>query len=198
MKKKTVFISAMIVLLLAGSAVQAQDKPIRIGLKFGIPNIAGLNGEYVTPLLGGRLAASADFSYFGINVQDAKLSFYYFELGPNFYFMKPGKGLYGNVSYGRMGVNLSYDDILSEIDPLLSGGSGEVTLGVNLFNFKIGAKLGNSFYFRPEIGYALASVADNLSVSVTFPDGSTETQDQAVPGLIGGGVVFNLGFGVAF
>jgi hypothetical protein len=81
---------------------------------------------------------------------------------------------------------------------MLSGGSGKVTLGVNMFNFKIGAKLGNSFYFRPEIGYALASVADNLSVRIEFPDGSVEVQDQAVPGLVGGGIVFNLGFGVAF
>jgi len=198
MKKKILFVSSIIVLLLASGNLQAQDKPVRIGLKFGIPNIAGLNGEYVTPLLGGRLAASADFSYFGFNLQDTKLSFYYFELGPNFYFLRPGQGLYGNVSYGRMGLNLSYEDVLSEIDPMLSGGSGEVTVGVNFFNFKIGAKLGKRVYFRPEIGYALASVADNLSVSITFPDGSTETQSQTVPGVVGGGMVFNLGFGVAF
>ncbi len=198
MKKKNLFFVALALMFLLSTSVNAQEKPVRIGLKFGIPNIAGLNFEYVTPVLGGKLAPSADFSYFGLKLGSTKLSFYYFELGANYYFIKEGRGPYANLSYGRMGAGLKYEDVLSDVDPMLSGGSAKANIGVNMFNIKLGAKLGGGFYFRPEIGYALASVANNINVSVEFPDGTKESQSVDVPGLVGGGFVFNLGFGVAF
>ena len=40
-----------------------QELPLRIGLKVGYPQVAGLNLEYVTPLLNKRLAADLDLSY---------------------------------------------------------------------------------------------------------------------------------------
>lgn len=39
----------------------AQEKPIRIGVKIGYPNALGGNLEYVTPLLGKKLAPSIEF-----------------------------------------------------------------------------------------------------------------------------------------
>jgi len=62
-----------------------KKKPIRIGLKFGIPNIVGLNFEYVTPALNARLAPTLDLSYFSLSSGDAKVSFSYIELGGNYY-----------------------------------------------------------------------------------------------------------------
>ena len=88
--KKSIIICFAIVLVAASA--NAQEKPFRIGLKFGIPNIAGLNFEYVTPALNARLAPTLDFSRFSITAGDAKASFTYFELGGNYYFTKEGKG----------------------------------------------------------------------------------------------------------
>ena len=194
MKKLFVFIFAI---SFVSFAAQAQEKPVRVGLKFGIPNIAGLNAEYVTPLLNKRLAASVDFSYFSISAGDSKVALSYFELGGNYYFLKEGKGLYGNLSYGRIGTSIDFQNVSSETGSN-QGGSASASLGINLFNLKLGGKFGNTFYFRPEVGYALASVADTIDVTVTFPDGTTENQSQSVPGIVGGGLVLNLGFGFAF
>ena len=69
----------------------AQDKPFRIGTKIGFPNLAGLNLEYVTPALNGKLSTSVDGSYipisisraaYGLLVDDFRVAISYFELGP--------------------------------------------------------------------------------------------------------------------
>ncbi|MCK4663174.1 MAG: hypothetical protein KAT68_09935 [Bacteroidales bacterium] len=191
MKNKFYILTLGIVFAFIFTTSQAQDKPIRIGLKFGIPNIAGLNAEYVTPLLGEKLAASVDFSHFSLSSGDVKFSFSYFELGGNYYFMKKGKGPYGQLSFGRIGFKGTYsDDIL---------GDGEGKLGINLLNVKIGIKVGNAFYFRPEIGYS--SLVGSSTIKVEYTDPVTKkiiTEEEKVPGVLDGGVVFNLGFGVAF
>jgi hypothetical protein len=180
--KKSFFIY-LLISFFAASAF-AQEKPVRIGLKFGLPNIAGLNFEYVTPSMDGKLAPTADFSYFSIGDEtDGKFSFSYIEIGGNYYFKEKGKGLYGHLSYGRVSLKGTYDDILL--------GKGEGKVGLNLVNVKIGAKLGNGFYFRPEIGFA-AGGGGTMEIEY---NGTTEQED--VPALFGG-VVFNLGFGVAF
>lgn len=183
MKKLTVFL--MVVLFAAGAS--AQEKPMRVGLKFGVPMIVGLNAEYVTPAVGGRLAPSADLSYFSISLGEAETSFSYIEIGSNIYFKDTGKGFYGNLSYGRIGLKASYSDP--------DAGDGEGKIGINLVNLKLGAKLGNSFYFRPELGYAIG-VGGTSKVKVEYADGTTQEED--VPGLVGGGFVINLGFGFAF
>lgn len=105
--KKLLILSAALFMAYAG---QAQEKPFRIGIKFGVPNIVGLNAEYVTPILGGKLAPTADFSYFSLSASGAKVSFSYFELGGNYYLMNQGKGLYGHLSYGNIAFKGSYDD----------------------------------------------------------------------------------------
>lgn len=199
MKSMKKLIAVLTVLLCVAATMNAQEKPIRVGLKFGIPNIVGLNGEYVTPVLGGKLAPSLDFSYFGIGIGGTHVSLSYFELGPNFYFFKEGRGLYGNLSYGRIGASLKYEDVASQVDASLGGGSAKASIGVSRFNIKIGAKWGNTFYFRPEIGYAIASATSNVNVEVEFPDGTKESQSQEVPGFVGtSGILFNVGFGFAF
>ena len=54
MKKSLIFLCLFTISTFAFS----QEKPFRVGLKFGIPNIAGLNLEYVTPALDEKLAIS--------------------------------------------------------------------------------------------------------------------------------------------
>ncbi len=179
--KKLLIIAFVMCFAFAG---QAQEKPFRIGIKFGVPNVVGLNTEYVTPILGGKLAPTADFSYFSLSAGEAKVSFSYFEVGSNYYFMNQGKGLYGHLSYGNIGFKGTYDDP--------QYGEGEGKANVSLVNLKLGAKLGNTVYFRPELGYAVGSGG---KVRVEY-DGQTEEED--IPGFLSGGLVVNLGFGFAF
>lgn len=205
MKKINLFVLS---LLLTYTVSQAQDNPIRIGTKIGLPNLVGLHLEYVTPLLNKRLAPSVDISYIPLRFTDSDFTygtgdvgfrFLYLEAGVNYYFFKPGRGLYGNLSYGRLGINYDFTDYYSE-EFDREGGVGKLDIGLNLLNLKIGARLGKSFYFRPEIGFALIGARDeNISYTITYPDGTTETESEELPGiLLGGSPVINLGFGVAF
>lgn len=185
--KKTLIIFFAVAFFAAGS-VSAQEKPMRIGLKFGFPNVAGLNLEYVTPA---KFAPSVDFSYFSLAFDNVDASFSYFEIGSNYYFKPDGKGFYGNVSYGRIGFNGTWTD------PQL--GEGDFSVGLNRINLKIGAKWGNGFYFRPELGYAIGLGDSKVKVDYTDPQtGNPTTDEEELPGIFAGGPLFNIGFGVAF
>ncbi len=66
-------------------------------------------------------------------------------------------------------------------------------------NLKVGAKFGNGFYFRPEIGYGILAGGSKVEVEYTDPiTNTTISEEEEVPGFLVGGVVFNPGFGVAF
>ncbi len=186
--KKPLIISFVVLGII--SNLSAQEKPYRAGIKIGVPQIVGLNAEYATPLLGGRLAPSVDFSTFSISGGSTELSFNYIEIGSNLYLKETARGLYGNISYGRIGMQASYSD------PDL--GNGESKVGFNFLNLKVGAKLGNGFYFRPEVGYAVGFGKSTVSVEYVDPvDGSTTVEEENAPGIFGG-LIFNIGFGFAF
>lgn len=74
--------------LFISGEVFAQEKPFRLGVKIGFPNIIGGHLEYVTPLLENKLAASIDYSSINtdnyIDPDEGKLT--YFEVGLNYYF----------------------------------------------------------------------------------------------------------------
>ncbi len=198
--KKSIKISTTIIMFLISSVLIAQEKPIRIGVKIGFPNIIGGNIEYVTPLLGKKLAASIEYSSINadkfIEPDKAKLS--YLQIGFNYYFFKEGKGLYGNVSYGMLDADLTVNEIESDFDSEKIG-TAFVNLSNNSFNVKLGAKLGGMFYFRPEIGYSFSSIDDMVDVRVEFPDGSSENQEGIkIPSELTQGLLFNIGFGFAF
>lgn len=181
--------------VLAFYSAEAQENSFRIGVKLGIPNIAGLNAEYVTPVR--RLAVTGDFSFIRIGFGDTHARLRYFEAGGNYYFFKDASGLYGHVSYGRIKAGLDYKNVQSKSDPSQYG-EGSASLGVDLINLKIGAKLGRKVYFRPEIGFAFASVGDTLNVQIRYPNGTTEDRSRNIPGYAGGGPLINLGFGFSF
>ena len=188
MKKLTLTIIYILFLQLF---VLAQENPFRIGVKFGIPNLAGLSLEYATPILDNKIAASLDYSSISIKADGNEISFYYLEAGGNYYFIKKGKGLYSNLSFGRIGFKGNYKD------PLL--GSGEGNANINLINLKLGAKLGNIFYLRPEIGFGI--ITGNSQIEVEYIDPSSDTsikQKEEIPGFLSGGGLFNVGFGISF
>jgi hypothetical protein len=172
-----------------------------------------LNFEYVTPLMDGKLAGSLDITYIPIGISEPVLTDYsvedfrfavsYVELAANYYFFKQGKGLYGSAGIGRLGANYRYTGVMSNTDAGLANGTAKANFSAVLLNFKLGAKLGNTFYFRPELGYGIAGrMPANAAVTVTFPDGTTESASESdyveAPGFLGGSVIFNLGFGFAF
>jgi hypothetical protein len=194
MKIKLILLSSLLFLSLI---VNAQDKPFRIGVKLGLPNIAGAGIEYVTPLVGQKLAIYGDFSLFSPTIDDVAIDFTYFEGGLNYYFFKEGRSLYGSLSYGQFNSDFTYQGLESD-DGSKTNGEATASYSYSSVNVKIGAKLGGGFYFRPEIGYALTPGKSSFDIVATFPDGSTESQSEEIPAFISGGLIFNIGIGVAF
>ncbi len=192
--------------LFTSSMLLPQEKPLRIGVKIGFPNLIGANMEYVTPLLQNRLAAFVDYS--GIKADsylddedDATGKFRYLEAGANYYFFKEGKGLYGGLSYASFKISGDATNIESD-NGAQTGGTGVFDSKSNSLNIKLGAKLGGLFYFRPEVGFAFSGIPKTADMTVTFPDGSTEVQsvieDGDLPSILTSGLMANIGFGFAF
>lgn len=194
------FICSCFLFILLGTGFTetlAQEKNARIGVSVGVPNIAGLHLEYVTPLFNNRLAPMIQASLLNVTLDDVEVQLSYLEFGTNYYFSKVGKGLYANVSYGRLSTDLTFSDLDSESGSE-TGGTAKASVTMNRFNIKLGGKLGNGFYFRPEIGYGITSIPDDVTITASFPDGSTETQIEEIPNAVALGLSFTLGFGIAF
>jgi hypothetical protein len=187
------------------SAKEKKLRPIRIGAKIGFPAIIGGNLEYVTPLLNEKLAVSVDYSNIksdwlvGEEQVDAsnndELNYTYIEGGLNYYFFKPGRGLYGGLSYGNINIKgtVHYEDSRDILDA--SHGS---------LNIKLGAKLGGLSYFRPKVGYSFSSLPDHVEAIKVYNDGSRETinfefDSEVKPyNLLFSGLMANIGIGFAF
>ena len=185
-------------------------RPVRLGVKIGFPNLVGGNLEYVTPLLGDKLAVNLDYSTVKSDwfmpegeesdmTETTHLNFSYMEGGINYYFFKDGKGLYGGASYGTMkfgGQTSVYKDG--------KDGTGSIDFSHATFNVKLGAKLGGLFYFRPEVGYSFTSMPKTIDYQVNYEDGSTETEtydftEEVAPAdILFKGLIANIGFGFAF
>lgn len=184
--------------VLIGYAASAQSKPIRIGLKAGLSNLASLNFEYVTPLANEKIAFSGDFSTFSINVEDIETDFSYWEVGAHYYLLRNGRNVYVGLSYNSFNSDLTYTDVDSDTGNG-TGGVGTTSYDFTAVNLKVGGKFGGTFYFRPEIGYAISGGGDDqVVINATFPDRSRETITEDLPGALTGGLLFNIGFGFAF
>ena len=175
-------------------------KRLSVGVKIGVPNIAGLSVEAVTPLLDNRIAAFADFSGFNVSDQETEIGLNYSEFGLNIYLGKKGSGLYAGIG----AVNLSTD--LTFYENLDGGGRGKGTTGLDIktTNLKLGIKTGGRIYFRFEVGYGVTSdIPENITVTLEEIGGSgRETESFEVPTIPGVGtngvLVGNFGFGFSF
>ncbi len=194
---------------------EVKIRPIRIGAKIGFPNLIGGNLEYVTPLLEHKLAVYIDFSKLNSSFltpdpeegegpdESEEINFKYLEGGFNYYFFKPGKGLYAGLSYGSINVDATLNNVESKEDPDKLG-KGYIDSTTNSFNLKLGAKLGGLFYFRPEIGYSFTSLPKSVDKEVVFEDGSSEMQTEEFDSenppfnLLYSGFMVNIGIGFAF
>ena len=175
-------------------------KRFSVGLKIGVPNIAGLSLEGVTPLLDNRVAPYIDFSSFDVKDAETEIGLSYTEFGTNFYFGNKGKGAYAGIGFGSLSTDLTFYENLD------GGGRGKGTIGLDIksTNLKFGIKTGGRFYFRFEVGYGLTSdVPDDITVTLTEIGGDgTETDTFEVPTIPGVGtngiLLGNFGFGLSF
>ncbi|HZW77938.1 MAG TPA: hypothetical protein VFF21_06500 [Flavobacteriaceae bacterium] len=171
-------------------------RPLRVGLKLGVPSFGTFNAEYVTPLLEDRVAASIDYMPLNITFGDQKLNISAVEFGSNIYFSaNKGRGFYGGLSYFSFNSDLTWSDI--DFDNGTTG-DGMARFKYSTFNVKLGVKLGRTFYFRSEVGYGFGKVGDKIVL--TGGPGQVATEDlPPIPGMGASGVlVFNIGFGVGF
>lgn len=196
-----------ILLILFCTFTYAQEKqdlnPLRIGLKIGTPNIIGGNIEYVTPLFNNRIALFADYSGFTLKEDASKVDLKYIEFGTNIYLKNNGKGLYASLSYGTLNLDGNYKDAETVYGTLYEG-EAEGSIEVSTLNTKIGAKLGNKFYFRIEAGYGFGDIPQKIEVTGTEKTtGTTQTDYVEIPDDIpgineSGYLLFNIGFGISF
>ncbi len=193
--KKLITIALLVVFSVS---LSAQELPFRIGLKLGVPNLAGLGVEY---MINDKIGVDFDGSYFSLSVDDqTELSYTYLAGGASYYFNKNGEGLFGGLSFGRMSFGITQSDIMSDYDYTLTGGEADFSIGVMVFGAKVGYRwIWGAFSLTPEIGYAMASIDDEVEMEVTFPDGTTETQKYETGDIpIGGGATGALTIGFAF
>jgi len=201
--KKYFFLFLMLSCFLFVSAQNDSNSDVarfRIGLKAGIPNIIGGNAEFVLPILNNHVAPFLDYSTFSLDVDDVDTSFNFFEIGTNVYFNDKGKGLYATLSYGSFNLEGTYTDA-ETIDGELFEGEASGEIDITTVNLKLGAKLGNKFYFRAEVGYGFGDIPDEVVITGTVngqPDEGTE-EIPDIPGIGDSGLlVVNIGFGFAF
>lgn len=185
-------------------------KRVSLGIKLGIPNIAGISLEGITPILGNRVAPFFDYSFFPVNSDETDIDLKYSEFGSNFYFGDQGMGVYFGIGFGALNTDIVFKDVTFEEDGNQGSGEGKISYNVNTTNLKLGIKTGGKVYFRLELGYGIGSIPDTLEVEGTFTyedsngvtqtDNGTETEEfPPIPGVSSGGVlVGNFGFGISF
>ena len=181
-------------------------KRVSLGIKLGIPIIAGFSAEAITPILGNRIAPYIDFSSFPVNTDETDLDLKYIEFGSNFYFGDNGQGFYVGVGFGTLNTDIVFKNIKFEEN----GNRGRGTGRINTTNLKLGIKTGGRVYFRLEVGYGIGTIPKEITVNgrfsyedsngVTQESNGTETEEfPSIPGVNDKGVlVGNFGFGISF
>ena len=147
--------------------LDSKVKHISLGIKVGIPNIAGVSVEGVTPLLDNRIAPFFDYSSFTVNPDESEVSLSYNEFGANVYFGNKGKGVYAGIGFGNLETDIAFESQITE-DGNSGTFRGEITNSLKSTNLKIGVKTGGRIYFRLELGYGIADVPTGFDVDGTF------------------------------
>ena len=194
--KKIFMILGLCGTLAYSTITSAQERPMRIGLKFGYPQLAGLNLEYVTPLVNKRLSVDADLTYYSATYSSdgnsLSGSYKNLTLGANYYLLNEGKGIYAGAGIGYSGFGYSVEAKSNGLSTSL-----DVPASYTKLYLKFGGKHGGLFYFRWEVGYSFAIINPDLNYSVKYSDGSTIKYDTFVP-FSGVGFIGDVGFGFSF
>lgn len=171
-------------------------KPLRLGVKIGIPNIITTNVEYVTPLLNNRIAITTDYMSLSKTIDDTNINYDNFEIGTNIYFNKKGKGIYAGISYFSFNGEGTFTEVEFNSNTI-EDGTGAIKF--NTVNLKLGAKLGRIFYFRIEVGYALGDIPEFILVTSNSSSLTSLEEIPDIPGITESGLpLFNFGIGFSF
>lgn len=187
----------------AADTIPAKVKRLSLGVKLGVPNVAGGSAEVVLPFLDNRIAPYADFSGFDVKDVETEIALSYTEFGLNVYFGKEGKGFYAAIGAGNLSTDLTFFETFEE-EGVTVQGKGTIGVDIASTNLKLGVKTGGRIYFRFELGYGFTSdVPSQLTVRLEEIGGDgveNEVFDfPAVPGVGDGGLlVGNIGFGISF
>ncbi|MCK5814451.1 MAG: hypothetical protein KAH07_00755 [Flavobacteriaceae bacterium] len=171
-------------------------KPLRVGIKMGIPSLITLNAEYVTPLLNNRVAFFGDYMTFSKTIEAESGNYTNYELGTNIYLDSEGEGLYFAISYFSFDSNAVVEDVDFTDE---YGNDYEETapgsLKFNTINLKVGAKFGSEFYCRVEAGYGFGNVPEGA----IFTSSSGDIYIEKNPISAGFGLpILNFGIGFSF
>ncbi|MFQ3341622.1 MAG: hypothetical protein ACI9TK_001287, partial [Flavobacteriaceae bacterium] len=165
-------------------------KRISIGIKLGIPNIAGGSGELILPILNNHFAPYIDYSSFDLPLEDIETSLSFIEYGIKYYFGKKGHGLFASIGQSKLDADITFNKLTFSDDTGSTSGSAKVPLELNTTNLKLGIKTGGAFFFRFEIGYGIGDIPSELNFDATA-NGISEsfTEDiPSIPGLGSGGI----------
>ena len=188
--------------IMENDSLTIKPKRISVGVKLGMPNIAGGNIEFVLPVLNNHIAPYGDFSGLNINPdEDTEVGLGYTEFGLNYYFGTQGKGLYLGAGIGNLTTDITFSN--QEVDEGINDGVGTIKQKISTSNLKLGIKTSGRFYFRFEIGYGFGDIPGELTIqsySATLQESETIVEEfPEIPGLSDNGVVIgNIGFGISF
>ena len=208
-------IGTLLIMLFLARGVQAQDsgvletktsttvkgkekslRPLRFGIKVGIPSLITINAEYLTPLLNNRVSIAVDYFNLERDFDGTIVDYSNFEIGSNVYFNPRGKGFYAGLSYTSFDAEGTFQDV--EFDGNGENfGDGVANLDYNTFNVKLGLKAGRTIFFRFEVGYGFGSIPQEVTVrSIDDPSLTTVEEIPDLPGLSDSGIIyFNVGLG---
>lgn len=169
-------------------------KPLRIGIKAGLPNILTANTEYVTPLMNNRMAIVVDYMSLSKTIDETEINYNNFEIGSNIYLKSTGKGIYGGISYFSFDSEGTFREITFD-DGSAEDGTGDIKF--NTVNLKLGVKVGRAFYFRFEVGYGFGNIPEQILVKSKSSGKTTYEEIPDIPGISSSGLpVINFGIGV--
>lgn len=173
-------------------------RPLRLGVKLGLPNIGTVNLEYLTPLFDNRVAVYGDYMQFEKGFTEGLLDFKSFEVGANIYFNNKGKGFYGGLGYTNLHAGFGYENYFDD-ETMGEFKDGYANVKMTTFNVKLGFKVGRTVYFRTEIGYAFGSLPKTVEINSVDYVISEYGELPEIPLVFDSGVLlFNIGFGVGF
>ncbi len=203
--KKLLFLLTLSLFIFSNADSQLLVKRFRIGLKLGLPNVAGAEAEVVLPGLGNRLAPFLGMSYLAPTINGNQQKFFFWEAGGNIYPLGNGKWLYASLSYSHFNFDGYYSGNQTYNGDKFTGyAQGNLSFGT--FNTKIGVRFGGLFFVKAEVGYGFGSIPQKITISgVAYNSqgikytGTGVTDIPKVPLVSPNGIfLLNLGFGFAF
>ncbi len=188
--------------------------PFRIGVKAGWPEVAGLDAEYVSPLLNKKLSIDVDVSYIPLPLSDftttanGNVTYTNYSGSFNYYIFKQGEGIYAGIGISIMNIDVSgnqIDSIPKKI-PFIGGNklnfTGTASKVIDSYFIKIGGKYGKHYYFSWEVGYKISpgNNTDKIIVYGSLPGLPFQALVTTVniPSYLISGPVADVGFGITF